>query len=129
MWRLLREGCGNRFVDSVSRLSDIYAEVGGLRPVLYFGDLDPQGLRIPQLASAYAVSEKLNLPPVEPHLWSYRQLLSLGAGKEAPWEGEPASRPDCDWLNELADATWAILSDGKRLAQEYVGREFLALAK
>ncbi len=118
-------GCGNRFAHSASRPADIFAEPRGSRAVLYFGDLDPQGLRIPQLASAYAVSEKLNLPPVEPHLWSYRQLLSLGEGKEAPWDGEPALRVDCDWLGEAAEAAWAVLSTGKRLAQEHVGLEFL----
>jgi hypothetical protein len=122
-------GCGNRIADSVSRLADIFAEIGGSRPVFYFGDIDPQGLRIPQLASAYAKSEGLKLPSVEPHLWSYRQLLSLGGGKETAWDGEPASRADCDWLGELADPAWAILSSGKRLAQEHVGWEFLASAK
>lgn len=119
-------GCGNRFADSIARLADIFAELGGPRPVLYFGDLDPQGLRIPQLASKYAVSENLNLPQIEPHSWSYRELLSMGAGKETPWDGEPALRADCDWLGELAEAAWAVLCTGKRLAQEHIGWEALA---
>jgi hypothetical protein len=118
-------GCGNRFADGVARLADIFAELGGSRRVLYFGDLDPQGLRIPQLASRYATSENVNLPPIDPHLWSYRELLSVGRANETVWDGEPAMRTDCDWLGELADIAWDILSRNKRLAQEHIGWEFL----
>ena len=57
----------------------------------------------------------------------YRELLSVGVGKETRYDGEPAPRTDCDWLGELADTAWNILSGGKRLAQEHIGREFLAL--
>jgi hypothetical protein len=119
-------GCGNRFADSVGRLVDIFAELGGPCPVVYFGDLDPPGLRIPQLASIYGVSEYPDLPPIQPHLWSYRELLAAGAGKETPWDGDPAVRTDCEWLVELADTAWGLLSRGKRLAQEHIGWEFLS---
>src|SRR5262249_226893 len=44
-------GCGNRFVDGAPSLKEIFAALGGPRRVLYFGDLDPQGLLIPQEAS------------------------------------------------------------------------------
>jgi len=120
-------GCGNRFADSVVRLGDIFAELGGPRAVYYFGDLDPPGLRIPQLASAYAMAYSLSVK-IEPHIWSYRQLLVLGAGHETSWDGDPSTRAECDWLGELADDAWAILAAGKRLAQEYVGWEFLSQA-
>jgi hypothetical protein len=118
-------GCGNRFVDGIRYLDDIFAELGDQRGVFYFGDLDPQGLRIPQLASASA--EHLGLPRIEAHLASYSWLLQLGSGKATLWDGgEPARREDCDWLGEVADEAWAILSAGNWLAQERVGWEFLA---
>jgi hypothetical protein len=53
-------GCGNRFVDGILSLREILAALGGMRPVLYFGDLDPQGLLIPQEASACA--QAVDLP-------------------------------------------------------------------
>lgn len=116
-------GCGNRFVDGVRSLSDIFVMLGGPRRVLYFGDLDPQGLLIPQEASARA--QPANLPAVEPHLWSYHQLLMLGDGHGQPWEGEPPSSTLCDWLGELAEPARQLFASNQRLAQEYVGWEFL----
>ena len=91
--------------------------------MLYFGDLDPQGLVIPQEASSRAHS--LGLPAVEPHLWSYRQLLELGAGHGQLWEGEPPSPTLCDWLGELAEPVRLLFNRSQRLAQELVGWEFL----
>jgi hypothetical protein len=116
-------GCGNRFMDGIRSLSDIFAALGSARPVLYFGDLDPQGLLIPQEASACA--QDADLPAVEPHLWSYRQLLTLGAGRGQPWKGEPPSATRSDWLGELADPVRQLFASGHRLAQEHVGWEFL----
>lgn len=49
-------GRGNRFIDSVLRIEEILAQLGGMRPVLYFGDIDPAGLRIPQLAGTRTVA-------------------------------------------------------------------------
>jgi hypothetical protein len=116
-------GCGNRFVDGIRYLDEVFAELGGQRRVFYFGDLDPQGLRIPQLASA----EDFGLPHIEAHLTSYRWLLQLGSSKATLWDGtEPARREDCDWLGEFAAEAWTVLSGGKRLAQECVGWEFLS---
>jgi hypothetical protein len=117
-------GDGNCFADGVGFLADIFSEQGDRRQVVYFGDLDPQGLRIPQLASAYA--QHLGLPPIEPHLPSYRSLLQLGRNKTTSLNNsEPVRREDCDWLGELADEAWTILAAGHRLAQEHVGWEFL----
>jgi len=120
-------GCGNRFIEGVANLAEIFREIGGApRRVLYFGDLDPQGLRIPQQASAYATAAH-GLPVVEPELWSYRQLLAIGHGKETVCGGDDALGPDeSEWLRELAAPAKAILDAGKRLAQEHVGWEFLS---
>ena len=120
-------GCGNRFIDGVAHLAEIFREIGGPpRRVLYFGDLDPQGLRIPQQASACATGLH-GLPVVEPELWSYRQLLTLGHGKEIVSKGEDALEPaEFEWLQELAPSAKALLDSGRRLAQEHVGWEFLS---
>lgn len=116
-------GCGNRFVDGVRYIEDVFSELGGARPVFYFGDLDPQGLLIPQEASNR--SRSLGLPSIEPHLWSYRKLLSLGAGREQPWEGEIVSSTLCDWLADCAEPARRLFVARKRIAQEYVGWGFL----
>jgi len=116
-------GDGNRFVDGIRYLKDIFAELGGTRRVLYFGDLDPQGLLIPQEASGRA--QAASLPAVEPHLWSYRELLRVGEGRGQAWEGEPPSSTLCDWVGEFADPVRQLFAAGKRLAQEHLGWEFL----
>lgn len=116
-------GCGNRFVDGIRYLNDVFDELGGPRRVLYFGDLDPRGVEIPQEAAA--LSQGLGLPVVEPHLWSYRQLLKLGTGRGQPWDGEQPSPTLCDWLGELADPVRLLFKGSQRLAQEHVGWEFL----
>jgi hypothetical protein len=117
-------GCGNRFAESVRYLADILAEFPSPQRVFYFGDIDPQGLRIPTEASQKSI--RLGLPRVEPHLWSYANLLKIGQGKEKPLEAlEPASEIEYAWLADLAEPVRIILESGKRLAQEHVGWEFL----
>jgi hypothetical protein len=117
-------GKGFQSAACIQYLADIFAEIGGHRQVVYFGDLYPPGLQIPFQASAYAKAR--GLPPVEPHLWSYRQLLDVGHGQETDWDGEPADQFCADWLGELAEPVRHIFARGKRLAQEHVGWEFLS---
>lgn len=116
-------GDGNRFADGIRYLPEIFAELGGPRPVLYFGDLDPQGLLIPQEASLR--TQASGWPIIEPHLWSYRQLLTLGSGQTQPWEGEAPSPSLCEWMGILAEPVRKLFAEGRRLAQERVGWEFL----
>jgi hypothetical protein len=97
--------------------------LGGLRRILYFGDLDPQGLVIPQEASSRA--RVAGLPAIEPHLWSYRALLNLGAGCAQPWNGEAPSPTLCEWLEGSREPALRLFAAGLRLAQEHVGWEFL----
>ncbi len=116
-------GDGNRFADGIRYLKDLFAELGGTRRMLYFGDLDPQGLVIPQEASARA--QAAGLPAVWPHLWSYRELLRFDNGRGQAWEGEPPSSTLCDWLETCAEPTRRLFAAGQRLAQERVGWELL----
>ena len=117
-------GKGFQSAACIQYLADIFTELGGRRRVVYFGDLDPPGLQIPFQASAYAQAH--GLPPVEPHLWSYRQLLDVGQGKETGWDGEPADPCCADWLGELAEPVRQLFARRQRLAQEHIGWEFLS---
>lgn len=116
-------GCGNRFVDGVRYLADVFGEIGGPRRVFYFGDLDAQGLLIPQEASNRLTT--FGLPAVEPHLWSYRKLLLLGIRSEQSSESDAISPTVCDWLADCAEPARQLLASGKRIAQESIGWEFL----
>lgn len=116
-------GQGNCFVDRVPFLIEIFRELGGPRPVLYFGDLDASGLRIPARASREA--QRLGLPPVEPYLDAYRALLSQAARATPANEDDPIHREDVNWLGPLAQEAWRILERNQRLAQEWVGWEYL----
>jgi len=117
-------GDGNRFMDGVGFLAEIFAELGGSRRVFYFGDIDPQGLLIPQQACKRAQS--IGLPPVEPHLWSYRLLLALNHNF-SQWEGSQPSPAIIDWIGECAAAVRELFAKRQRLAQELIGWEFLRL--
>jgi hypothetical protein len=116
-------GCGNRFVDGVRYLEDIFTELDGVRRIFYFGDLDPQGLLIPQEALNRAQS--FGLPTIEPHLWSYRKLLFLGSGREQSWDSDIGPATACDWLADCAEPVRQLFASGKRIAQECLGWDFL----
>jgi hypothetical protein len=118
-------GGGNRFADSVGFIAEIFREVGGSRPLVYFGDLDVAGLRIPQRASLRA--QRLGLPAVAAHLVSYRWLLRKAAERSQPaGTDEVIRREECDWLSDCAEEAWGVLSHGHRLAQEHLGADVLA---
>ena len=116
-------GGGNRFADGICFLSEIFCELGGPRPVFYFGDLDAAGLEIPQRAGRRAL--ELGLPGIQPCMWSYGQLLTFTEKAVQTSEGAPPTAESCAWLGEVAMATLLLLADGKRLAQEHIGWELL----
>lgn len=116
-------GKGLVFADAAGRLADIFEEIGGPRPVEYFGDLDPPGLDIPLRASRKL--QAAGHPGVTPHAWSYRRLLELGAGREGPWEGDAAGEDALAWLGDLADPARNLFARHQRLAQEHLGWESL----
>jgi hypothetical protein len=118
-------GGGNRFLDSVARLNDIFTEIGGPRRVLYFGDLDPQGLRIPQIASRRAQLQ--GLPAIESDSWSYARLLELGSVKAVPLvEADRLDAGEFVWLGDLAAQVQPLLNAGLRIAQEHLGGDYLS---
>lgn len=118
-------GGGNRFADSVGFLAEIFREIGGARSVRYFGDIDVAGLRIPLRASVRAA--RTGLPGAVAYHACYRWLLLTAADRSVSTDSEEAVRRDeCDWLGENADAAWAVLSRGHRLAQEHLNTEVLA---
>lgn len=94
--------------------------------IRYFGDLDPAGLRIPAAASVLA--EEHGLPPVRPATGLYAALLERGIRR-----GRTGRRATPDvgdlvaWLDpEHRDRARAVLARGERIAQEAVGRTWLA---
>ena len=117
-------GKGLVFADAVGGLADVFRELGGARPIEYFGDLDPPGLEIPWRANRRALAG--GLPAVGPHAWSYRRLLELGAGHEVPWEGDPAREEALQWLEGLVPLARQLFDRNLRLAQEHLGWETLS---
>jgi hypothetical protein len=116
-------GAGAHFKGSVTFIADLPMAP---RHVFYFGDLDVDGLEIPIHASAVAVAS--GLPPIQPATSLYRLLLDHG--HPVPVENPPSQyrvRKRAPWLpNDLRAEGTQILSDGQRLAQEWVGTELLA---
>lgn len=116
-------GAGGHFKGSVTYAADLMP-----RPtrILYFGDIDPDGLDIPAYASRVATEH--DLPAVQPAAALYRLLLDHGrplpgggAGRRVSVERSVAWLPD-----DLRGAAAGLLGDGQRLAQEWVGTELLA---
>ncbi len=114
---LLAYGCGNQFTASVGFVAELPRRV---ERILYYGDLDLEGLRIPARASIAA--QAAGLPAVEPAAGLYRALLELGrrgAGRRAS-AGEV--RAATEWLSlDLRESVCALLERGERLAQEGLG--------
>ena len=119
-------GGGNRFMDSVSRLRDVFSEIGGDQPILYFGDLDPQGLRIPRVASKAAV--KAGLPPVLPDLWSYAHLLGIGLQNPLEVESDVTDL-EFEWMGNQAQEVRELFKKKFRIAQESINWEWIRSQK
>jgi hypothetical protein len=135
-------GHGNtvRFRDGVLFLREIFAEIGGARPVFYFGDLDPAGLRIPRTASESAIKNKL--PPIRPLLWAYQKLCEKTprpntkntdkqktADSENEMEMDETSFDETDlaWLEDSILIRFAqnLFTSSQRIPQEALGWEYL----
>jgi len=118
-------GNGYQFSDSTSSLLSIFDELGTVPPVLYFGDLDPTGVWIPQQASKWM--QEHGQAPIIADLPSYAWLLQLGADKTTPRKdgSEDNQLVDLSWLEPHAEFVAAIFAKNHRLAQERVTWDFL----
>jgi hypothetical protein len=118
-------GAGAHFAQSVAYASDLPF---GVQRIVYMGDLDTKGLRIPMAASLRAAEEKL--PPVEPVASFYRCLFRLATpvlveGSQLPAIGEVPTL--VDWLPlDLREQAVQVLESKHRLAQEAVGYQYLS---
>jgi hypothetical protein len=113
---ILAYGAGGSFAQSVASL----AELGPGRRVLYIGDLDAEGVAIPQRAAEAALAAGVSPPEPFVELW---QALAEAADRHAqpatPVPGEVAAEL-CDWFGHtaLAKDVQQLLENGVRVAQE-----------
>ncbi|MFF3567940.1 Wadjet anti-phage system protein JetD domain-containing protein [Nocardia jiangxiensis] len=114
-------GGGHAFEASAARI----ASLDGVTDIAYYGDLDNEGLTIPQRANSSAVA--LGLPPIRPARGLYRLLLQHGLPCQAhrPITALEAERR-VSWLPEdVRYKASDILLSGHRLSQETTGRILL----
>jgi hypothetical protein len=114
-------GAGKAFEAAVVSVADL-PEVS---QILYYGDLDAPGLRIPAAAAETATSE--GLPTIRPAVELYRTLLVHGKpqpGSELVDQQRAAVL--ASWLPaDLQAPVIALLTSGQRIAQEATGLELL----
>lgn len=118
-------GAGAAFEASVRSVVDLRPTVTQVR---YFGDLDYAGLRIPWSAARIAQEEQL--PPVQPALHLYDQLLATRATQLVPASGAEPGKIDlvASWLADGSSAganvaahAIELLTAGHRIPQEALG--------
>ncbi|MFE4331384.1 Wadjet anti-phage system protein JetD domain-containing protein [Streptomyces sp. NPDC056831] len=114
-------GSGRAFEASVENI----AEIPGIRRIIYYGDLDAEGIAIPARASINGIQH--GLPPIEPATVLYRLLLA-----HEPTVGDIIANDRAlslvEWLpEELRQAAHTLLSKGQRLAQEATNRNELSV--
>ncbi len=115
-------GGGHRVIEGVEFLAHLATELRGISQVFYFGDLDPEGLRIPVLANVKA--EKLGLPSVEPFEDAYGFLLSLPNSCRSPMEDNSREAP-VNWLPKYVADIQQLFLSSHRIAQEWLGAKTL----
>ncbi|SEF22298.1 Wadjet anti-phage system protein JetD domain-containing protein [Variovorax sp. NFACC27] len=115
-------GGGEAFQSTGAALAQMMHEVGAGH-ALYFGDLDPKGIRIPL---EFNRKTELGQPQVSPAVELYAWLVSNGVCRAKPECTEAPSDLASAWLEEpLASAIQAIWRQGKWLPQEALGFEKL----
>jgi len=116
-------GLGKSFTSSIRSITDNYE----IRRIRYFGDVDLSGLDIPD--SARRTTRASGLPPVNPAVNLYAELFAIGrswrAADRAVNDGR--ARQLAGWLPvEHHDAAVQLLTERRRVAQEWVGYRHLA---
>lgn len=114
-------GGGHAFEASITRI----AKLKGVTDIAYYGDLDDDGLTIPQRANAAGTAS--GLPPIRPALGLYRLLLRQDIQGPAPKRVDPlTAERRASWLPDpLRYPTIKILTTGNRMAQEATGTALL----
>lgn len=114
-------GAGGAFETSVRSIG----ELAGVTDIVYFGDIDDDGLRIPAAAAAAAAEE--GLPQVRPARGLYRLLLDTGVGQPGqPPLDHVAAHARADWIaGPDAARAAALLEAGLRIPQETVTARLL----
>jgi hypothetical protein len=120
-------GGGKKFLQSVRWFPELFTELGGARPLFYFGDLDATGLRIPRMASERARAS--GLPGINPHLASYKLLLNRAQVEPLAQTTDRQiwTEEDCAWLGDLAEDARSLFRNNQRIPQEWLGWNRLKL--
>lgn len=116
----LAYGSGKAFESAVADIANLPA----IKRILYFGDLDPAGLSIPERASHTAMN--LGLPSIEPAALLYTELLKLQPNPTQVIDHDQAERL-AQWLpQELRASTIDYFCTGRRIAQEALNYDHLS---
>lgn len=118
--RAVAFGSGRAFEASIETVK----EIQGIQRIVYYGDLDAEGLAIPARASVTAT--QCGLPSVEPASALYDLLLSHTTTPGQPVTDERAHTLTT-WLPpSLRQRTHEVLTSGRRIAQEATNPNQLA---
>jgi len=117
--------CGNG--SALGAFLRSFEDFGAIEEIRYFGDLDRKGVDIPRQAAEDLA--ELGLPGLKPANELYSALLNRG--KPSPTHGGPVQRAAAmkavSWLPEpQRERAVELLVNGRRLAQEWVGHEYLS---
>lgn len=115
-------GGGEAFQSTGAALAQMMHEVSA-GSALYFGDLDPKGIRIPLEFNRKTAPGQ---PQVSPAIELYAWLVSNGVRRSKPECADAPTNLAAAWLEEpLASAIQTIWMQGKWLPQEALGFEKL----
>ena len=115
-------GGGNAFAGMLDDLLRIALDVGATQ-LDYFGDIDPEGLRIPSSAAPRLAAAGI---PLVPSMTWYELLLDQGAGLEMSGPEPFADAGVVPWLaRSLRPRVTALFRAGHRLPQELIGWDLL----
>lgn len=91
--------------------------------IVYFGDVDLNGLQIPATASLN--SQRAGLPVVEPAYSLYDLLFATSYRRPAEPVAEHVAAQVAGWMGPMAGQAQDVLTAGTRIPQEAVGYELL----
>lgn len=117
-------GAGTSFAQSVSGIR----AAGPVERILYIGDLDAEGVAIPQRALASARRAGLSDPQPALGLWRSLCAESDRVGHRVQPVPFDVATELCDWFGEtdVAKDVQTLLEAGTRVAQEVLGAEWLS---